>query len=107
MGISLTSDDGGADLAGPGRLHGHRRYVCALLTKSEVPFAWALSVGGGGRRDCGIIVGRPAAADPWHLRMIDAGFGEIVRVFLGNFEPPEVRSGMAAFAPHGAVAGVG
>jgi branched-chain amino acid transport system permease protein len=75
-------------------------YVCATLTKSDVPFVLALMAGGIASAVIGVIAGAPALRIRGiYVMILTLGFGEIVRVFLLNFEPTGGASGMGGIRP--------
>jgi len=75
-------------------------YVCALLTKGNVPFGLALCVGGGAAALAGVIIGTPALRIRGiYVMILTLGFGEIVRVFFATFEPAGGASGMGGIHP--------
>ena len=74
-------------------------YVCALLTKANVPFSLALCAGGCAATFAGVVVGTPALRIRGiYVMIFTLGFGEIVRVFFATFEPTGGASGMGGFA---------
>jgi len=101
MGISLYIPmTAGLISLGQGGFMAIGAYTCALLTKSDVPFALALAVGGGAAAGAGLIVGAPALRIRGiYVMILTLGFGEIVRVFFGNFEPTGGASGMGGIRP--------
>jgi branched-chain amino acid transport system permease protein len=75
-------------------------YACAMLTKSDVPFALALAAGGGLAGVAGLIVGAPALRIRGiYVMILTLGFGEIVRVFFQSFEPTGGASGLGGIRP--------
>jgi len=75
-------------------------YLCAVLTKSGVPFALALGAGGAAAAVAGLVVGAPALRIRGiYVMILTLGFGEIVRVFFLNFEPTGGPSGMGGIRP--------
>jgi branched-chain amino acid transport system permease protein len=75
-------------------------YVCALLTKADVPFGVALAAGGCAATLAGLVVGMPALRIRGiYVMILTLGFGEIVRVFFVAFEPTGGASGMGGIRP--------
>jgi branched-chain amino acid transport system permease protein len=75
-------------------------YVCALLTRADVPFGVALAAGGGAAAVAGIAVGVPALRIRGiYVMILTLGFGEIVRVFFATFEPTGGASGLGGIRP--------
>jgi branched-chain amino acid transport system permease protein len=75
-------------------------YVCALLTKGNVPFGLALCAGGAAAAVAGLIVGLPALRIRGiYVMILTLGFGEIVRVFFNSFEPTGGASGIGGIHP--------
>jgi branched-chain amino acid transport system permease protein len=75
-------------------------YVCAVLTKSDVPFVIALVAGGCAAAVAGLVAGAPALRIRGiYVMILTLGFGEIVRVFFLNFEPTGGPSGMGGIRP--------
>lgn len=75
-------------------------YVCAMLTKSDVPFFFALVAGGCAAAVAGLVAGAPALRIRGiYVMILTLGFGEIVRVFFLNFEPTGGPSGMGGIRP--------
>jgi len=75
-------------------------YVCAMLTRADVPFALSLAAGGCAAAFAGVIVGMPALRIRGiYVMILTLGFGEIVRVFFATFEPTGGASGMGGIRP--------
>src|SRR6185369_10057817 len=75
-------------------------YVCALLTKANVPFSLALCAGGCAATFAGVVAGTPALRIRGiYVMILTLGFGEIVRVFFLNFEPTGGASGLGGIRP--------
>jgi len=75
-------------------------YLCAVLTKADVPFLPALAAGGCAAAIAGAVVGTPALRIRGiYVMILTLGFGEIVRVFFANFEPTGGASGMGGIRP--------
>ncbi len=101
MGLSLYIPmTAGLISLGQGAFMAVGAYVCALLTKSEVPFLPALLAGGAAAALVGLIAGAPALRIRGiYVMILTLGFGEIVRVFFLNFEPTGGASGLGGIRP--------
>jgi len=101
MGISLYIPmTAGLISLGQGGFMAIGAHVCALLTEVDVPFGLALCAGGCAATFAGIIVGTPALRIRGiYVMILTLGFGEIVRVFFGSFEPTGGASGMGGIRP--------
>jgi len=101
MGVSLYIPmSAGLISLGQGGFMAIGAYACVLLTKSDVPFALSLAVGGCAAAAAGAIVGLPALRlRGIYVMILTLGFGEIVRVFFLNFEPTGGPSGLGGIRP--------
>jgi branched-chain amino acid transport system permease protein len=101
MGISLYIPmTAGLISLGQGGFMAVGAYVCAVLTRSDVPFLFALIAGGAGAGVAGFVVGMPALRIRGiYVMILTLGFGEIVRVFFLNFEPTGGASGLGGIRP--------
>jgi branched-chain amino acid transport system permease protein len=95
MGISLYIPmTAGLISLGQGGFMAIGAYVCALLTKSDVPFALALAAGGAAAAIAGLIVGAPALRIRGiYVMILTLGFGE------ATSSRPAARPGWEASAP--------
>ncbi|MGZ5830134.1 MAG: branched-chain amino acid ABC transporter permease [Xanthobacteraceae bacterium] len=101
MGLSLYIPmSAGLISLGQGGFMAIGAYVCAMLTKSDVPFFFALIAGGAISAFVGVIAGTPALRIRGiYVMILTLGFGEIVRVFFLNFEPTGGASGLGGIRP--------
>lgn len=75
-------------------------YVCAMLTRSDLPFPLALLAGGCAAAMAGLVVGAPVLRIRGiYVMILTLGFGEIVGVFFLNFEPTGGASGLGGIRP--------
>ena len=101
MGVSLYIPlSAGLISLGQGGFMAIGAYVCAVLTKSDVPFGFALAAAGLAAAMAGLLVGLPALRIRGIFVMIlTLGFGAIVRVFFSTFEPTGGASGLGGIPP--------